>query len=152
VYLADTNVISHSAPKAKPPKAGMTEWLRRNGRHVWISVVTLAELAYGAADLGRRGAHRRAEALHRWIEDVVALHADRILPVDPATALRAGELLARAVGQGRDPGMEDALIAATADLRGLTVLTRNLTDFEPMGVRATDPFRRLPPDAAAGAD
>ena len=149
MYLADTTVISHSAPKAKPPEAAMARWLRHNGGHIWISVVTLAELSYGATDLGRRGAHRRAEALQRWIRDVMALHGGRILPVDPATAIRAGELLARAVAQGRDPGMEDALIAATADLKGLTVLTRNLADFEPMGVRAADPFHRLPPDVTA---
>ena len=129
----------------------MAAWLRRNGRHIWISTVTLAELGFGAADLARRGAHRRAEALHRWIAEVVALQGGRILPVDAATAIRAGELLARAVGQGRSPGMEDALIAATAELRGLVVLTRDLADFEPMGVRATDPFGRLPPDVPDGA-
>jgi toxin FitB len=146
MYLADTNVISHGVPKPRPAEDAFTAWLRRNGAHLWVSTVTLAEISFGAANLGRRGATSRADAYRRWIGQVLALQGERVLPVDSATALRAGELLARAIGEGRQPGLEDAMIAATAEQRGLIVLTRNVGDFAALGVDLIDPFTALPPD------
>lgn len=146
MYLADTNVISHIAPRRNPAAEGvaLSEWIERQGSHIWISVVTVAELAFGAADLRRRNASRRADQLDAWIEALTARHAARLLLIDAATARRAGTLLARAVAAGRDPGMEDAMIAATAERHGLVVLTRNVADFTALGVALANPFEALP--------
>ena len=67
-----------------------------------------------------------------------------IFPFDAATARVAGMLSDRARRQGQAPGFADIIIAATALQHGLTVLSRNLKHFEPLGVRALDPFAALP--------
>lgn len=71
--------------------------------------------------------------------------------MDAATARRAGELMATARASGGSVAIEDAWIAATADTRGMMVLTRNLRHFRPMGVAAADPFRELPPEVESAA-
>ena len=71
------------------------------------------------------------------------LYGDRVLPFDVPAAL-AGELIDAARAAGRAPGFADIANAATAANRGLTVLTRNLRHFAPLGARAIDPFDTLP--------
>ena len=73
-------------------------------------------------------------------------HDDRIIPVDTAIAQRAGALMAVARATGFDPGTEDAWIAATAEIRGLEVLTFNDADFRPMGTPFRNPLTDPPPD------
>jgi predicted nucleic acid-binding protein len=70
----------------------------------------------------------------------------RILPIDEIAALRAGELMARARANGVEIDLEDAMIAAVADLRGMIVLTDDVKHFAPMGVAFVDLFDTLPPD------
>jgi len=149
MYVLDTNVLSHGAPSRTQPDAGVVAWLERNGQHLYLSAVTVAEIAYGVARLERRGAVRRAELLRAWLGDVLIFHGSRVLAIETEVAARAGELLAAAVAHGVEPGIEDALIAATADLRGFTVLTRNTRHFAPMGVAHMDPFVALPPEATS---
>lgn len=146
MYLADTNVISAVAPRrgALREAPDLPAWLAAQGDRIWLSVVTVAELAYGAADLRRRRQTSRAQQLEAWIEALTARFEARLLPIDAATARRAGVLLAQAAGAGRSPGMEDAMIAATAERHGLVVLTRNSADFAPMGVAHANPFEALP--------
>jgi hypothetical protein len=79
-----------------------------------------------------------------WLETLLHLYGDRILAFDTATARVAGALSDRARGQGQAPGFADVIIAATALHHELTVLSRNLKHFEPLGVRAIDPFATLP--------
>lgn len=146
MYLADINVDSHGAPRRDSPAQNdaLSAWLASNAHRVWISAVTVAELAFGAADLRRRRATRRAEQLEAWIDALLDRYRHHLLPIDAATARLAGMLLARAVAAGRDPGMEDAMIAATAQRSGLTLLTRNIADFTAMGIVASNPFDSLP--------
>lgn len=144
MYLLDTNVLSVGAPtKAKPDQA-VREWLRENSHALYLSVITLLELSYGAAWLKHRGATARAARLEIWIDAVQNLYADRLLPVDSAVALRAGELVALARAGGTAVGSEDAIVAATAELRGFVVLTGNTRHFAPMAVAHLNPFRELP--------
>ena len=68
------------------------------------------------------------------------LHGGRVIPVHSEIALRAGDLIAKAKAEGFEIAAEDALIGATADVRGLTVLTENERHFRPLGVTFVNPF------------
>ncbi len=144
-YLIDTNVISSAAP-ARPAPAGLVAWMDAQSENLFLSAVTVAEIEDGIAKLRREGASRKSEDLAAWLEAVLHLYGDRILAFDTATARIAGELSDLARGQGQSPGFADIIIAATAQRNSLTVLTRNLKDFAPLGVAALDPFLGLPPE------
>ena len=111
---------------------------------LFLSVVTIAEIDEGIAKAQREGATRKSRDLSAWLETVLHLYAARILPFDLATARIAGVLSDRARGLGHAPGFADIMIAATAQSHGLTILTRNLRHFEPLGVPVHDPFNCLP--------
>ncbi len=149
MYVVDTNVLSHTSPLQRAPDQELIAWLGRNGEHLYLSAVTVTEVAYGVAWLTHRRARRKAALLDAWLHDVMLFHQDRILAVDAETATRAGVLLARARAGGTEADVEDAWIAATAELRGMTVLTANERRFRPMGIRFINPFAALPPDVPA---
>jgi hypothetical protein len=143
-YLIDTNVISPVAP-AKQSPTELIAWMDAKSAQLSISAVTIAEIEDGIAKLRREGARRKCENLTAWLEAILHLYSDRILPFDILTARIAGALSDRARGQGLAPGFADIIIAATAQRHGLVVLTRNLKDFTPLGVTALNPFAVLPP-------
>jgi predicted nucleic acid-binding protein len=146
VYVLDTNVLSQVAPTKTAQNRSLSTWLRRNGDYCYLSVVSVAEFSYGASWLARKGASRKSIQLQAWIRSVLALHRDRILDIDEAVAVRSGELMATGRANGAAVDIEDALIAASADLRGMTVLTDNVRHFAPMAVAHLNPLRQLPPD------
>lgn len=105
---------------------------------LWLSVVTLHELAYGAErakDLARR--HRVAA----WIETIKARFKERLIAIDATIAEQAGHARAYAAAQGRVVDPLDALIAATAQMRSLTLATRNVRDFEAFDIAVVDPWQ-----------
>lgn len=102
--------------------------------------MTLAEICEGIARLRRSGAERRADAFDAWLRDILNRYDYRILSLDVGCAFEAGRLSDLAVAAGRHPGIADIVIAATAQAHGLTVLTRNLKHFVPLGVACLDPF------------
>lgn len=112
---------------------------------LFLSVVTIAEVEDGIAKLRREKATRRSKELAQWLYAVLHLYGDRILMFETPTARLAGELSDRARGQGQAPGFADVIIAATARQYGLTILSRNVRHFEPLGVPVLDPIRVLPP-------
>jgi predicted nucleic acid-binding protein len=148
-YVVDTDVLSATSPTAPGSIPGLPAWLERNSELLHLSVVSLMEISCGIAWLRRRRAWRKAALLQAWLEDVTTFHRNRIFAVFHDVALLAGQLLAKARAGGVEVGAEDALIAATADLRSMTVLTANARHFAPMGVRYLDPRAGLAPDAAA---
>jgi toxin FitB len=89
-------------------------------------------------------ATRKSEDLAAWLETVLHLYGDRVLAFDTPTARIAGALSDQARGQGHAPGLPDIIIAATAQHHGLTILSRNVRHFVPLGVPLLDPFDRLP--------
>ncbi len=111
---------------------------------LYVSAVTVAEIWDGIAKARREGATRKAADLDAWLETLLHLYGERVLSFDAPTARVAGTLSDRARGQRQAPGFADIIIAATAFQHGLTVLSRNLKHFEPLGVRALDPFAALP--------
>jgi toxin FitB len=146
-YVVDTDVLSTTSPTASPAIPGLPDWLERNSEQLYISVISLMEISYGIAWLTHREARRKARLLQAWLDNVAAFHRSRIIMVVDDVALRAGQLLARARAGGVEISAEDALIAASAELRAMTVLTANARHFAPMGVRYVDARAGLPPDA-----
>ena len=144
LYLVDTNVISAGAPSRIAPPA-LIAWMDSHSASLFISAVTVAEIEDGIAKARREGATRKATDLKAWFDVLLHLYDDRILAFDTATARVAGHLSDHVRGQGQAPGFADIIIAATAQRHGLTILSRNIRHFEPLGVRVLDPFLALPP-------
>jgi len=144
-YLVDTNVISLVAPTKAVTRSGLVRWMDAHSQHLFLSAVTVAEIADGIAKARREGARRKAEALSGWLQTVLHLYGDRVLPFDAATAEIAGALSDLARGRGHSPGFADIAIAATARRHGLTILTGNVRDFAAMHMPVIDPFENLLP-------
>ena len=133
MYLLDTNVVSALRRPDRHPVP--TSWLKgQRSSDVYLSVVTFGEIERGIAQQIHRDPDF-ARDLAQWHEQTLAWFADRILPVDVATARRWGRLSASIGNQS-----VDLLIAATALEHGLTVVTRNVRHFDPTGVRMFNPF------------
>jgi predicted nucleic acid-binding protein len=144
LYLVDINVISAGAPSRAAASAALVNWMDRNSTALFLSVVTVAEVADGIAKARREGAVRKAVTLAAWLDTLSHLYGDRILALDFAVSRIAGILSDAARGQGQAPGFADIVIAATARYHGLTILTRNGRHFEPLGMAVVDPFTALP--------
>ena len=137
MYLLDTNVISELR-KAGAGKADwrVTAWATGVQPSVlFLSAITILELEIGVLRIERRDA-AQGTLLRGWLAShVLPAFADRILPIDTAVAQRCARLHVPAPRADRD-----ALIAATALVHGLTVVTRNVADFEPTGVPLLNPW------------
>jgi len=147
VYLVDTNILSASAPTKAKTAVDLIGWMDRNSERFYLSVITVAEVEDGIAKARREGAHRKSDRLAEWLATLLHLYSARVLPLDVIAARSLGGLSDRARGLGHSPGFADLGIAATAVVRGYTVLTRNLRHFDMLGVPAQDPFTWLPSDA-----
>jgi predicted nucleic acid-binding protein len=143
-YLVDTNVISASAPTTAVRRPELIEWMDSHSPGLFLSAITIAELADGIAKAKREGAKRKASDLSAWLRTVLHLYGDRVLPFDSPTAEIAGALSDLARGRGHSPGFADIAIAATARRHDLTILSRNERHFVPMDIVVVDPFQRLP--------
>jgi predicted nucleic acid-binding protein len=132
-YLADANVLSE-ATKALP--AGqVVEWLSHNESEIAIDPVILGEIRFGIYLLP---AGKRRRRLERWFKQGVAKLT--CLPWGAETGLRWAKLLADLRAAGKAIPIKDSLIAATALVHRLVVVTRNVRDFREAGVRVLDPF------------
>lgn len=137
MYLLDTNLISELR-KIRPGKAdrNVAMWADSvDANELYISVITLQELEIGILLTERRDTSQGA-ILRTWMDrHVLPAFADRILSVDTAVALRSARL------HIPDPRpIRDALIAASALVHGMTVVTRNTADFEPTGAATLNPW------------
>jgi predicted nucleic acid-binding protein len=126
-FLLDTNVVSEwTKPR---PNAGVMNWLAGvDEDRVFLSVVTVAELRHG---IERLPAGRRRNRLDEWLRnDLVLRFEGRVLAVEVGIADEWGRVVARLEAQGRPIHAMDALLAATAQVHALTLVTRNDSDFE----------------------
>ncbi|MEZ4322472.1 MAG: type II toxin-antitoxin system VapC family toxin [Myxococcota bacterium] len=137
MFVLDTNVVSElrkvAAGKAAP---GVTAWSENTPPGaMFVSAITVLELELGVLAVERRDPASGA-VLRAWLETrVLPVFDARVLSVDAAVARRCAAL------HVPDPRSErDALIAATALVHGMTVVTRNVRDFEPMGVQVVNPW------------
>ena len=137
-FLLDTNVVSElrRLDRANP---NVVAWATSvDAEDLYLSAVTLMEVELGAVQIARREPARGAE-LRAWIDDHLLRHfARRILAFDTAAALRCAALHV----PDRKPE-RDAMIAATAFVHTLTVVTRNTRDFRSAGVKVLNPWLAL---------
>lgn len=118
-------------------------FVHAHGDVLHISVVTLMEMRFGVEALRSRGATRQVSELEKWLLIAETIYQDRLVPVSSEIAHRAGTMLARAVAAGFAPGAEDALIAATSDVLGLRLISRNRKHMQALGVECLDPLEDL---------
>lgn len=135
--LLDTNVMSEVT---KPrPNESVLKWLHElDEDRTFISIISIAEIRRGVAlmDSGRK-----RDALDEWLtHDLPQRFDNRIIPVEGPVALAWGNLMALAKRNGRGLASMDGLIAATAIAHDLTLATRNIKDFEGLGIDITDPW------------
>jgi toxin FitB len=137
MFLLDTTVISELR-KAGDGKAdsNVTAWLsRQDASQLYVSAITLMEIELGILLIARRDSAQGAR-LRTWMDShVLPEFSERTLPVDTAVALRCARLHVPNPRPDRD-----AYIAAAALVHGMTVVTRNVTDFEPTGVGVINPW------------
>lgn len=128
-YLVDTNVLSELVRPRPDP--GVERWVRGQDR-LFVSAVTVEEIGYGLA-------WRPHPKVQAWMSSFLERSCE-ILSVDLAVARHAGQLRGQLRAAGHTRTQADMLIAATAALRGMTVVTRNGGDFAGCGVAVLDPF------------
>ena len=132
MYLLDTNVVSELR---KPrPHGGVLAWLESvDDAQLFLSAVTLGEIQAGI-ELTREQDTEKAAEIEVWLQLVASSY--NVLPMDAAAFRSWAKLMHRK----SDTLYEDALIAATAQVHGLTIVSRNVADFKALGVEVFNPF------------
>ena len=136
-FLLDTNVVSEWV---KPrPDEGVVKWLAEADEdRIFLSVITLSELRYGIERMPIGARRRRLES---WLShDLPVRFQGRLLPVDAAIADASGRLVARGDERGQPLGAMDSLLGATAQCHTMTLVTRNVSDFEQLGLTIINPW------------
>jgi hypothetical protein len=138
-FLLDTNVVSElrKGPNTHP---SVLAWFAPIASDdLWLSVLVVGEIRRGIETIRRR-APRHAGVLEHWLARLLRDHDERVLSIDRAVAEAWGRLDAR-----RTTSVIDGLLAATALVHGLTLVTRNVRDVEWTGVPCLNPFERQGP-------
>ena len=139
-FLLDTNVISEWV---KPrPNDGVIEWLATvDEDRVYISVITIAEIRFGIEKVPPGARRKRMED---WFAtDLPTRFDQRILPINVEIAQACGKIMNGGRVAGRPIGPMDAFIAATAQIGDLTLVTRNISDFEFIGLPMISPWNHV---------
>jgi predicted nucleic acid-binding protein len=135
-YLLDTNVLSEARRRAPPAVA----WLSAvDPGSVFLSVITIGEITKGIA-LRARTDPVAAASLDDWLDTLQRFYADRILAVDAAVAATWGRLMAQRSRPPVGTMAVDTMIAATARVHNLLLVTRNVADFADTGVDVINPW------------
>lgn len=137
-YLLDTSVLIDLGDHRRPRHLLTRRWFdNASADELFVSTVSVGELARGIAALADGAKRRRQEHhLHR-----VVIPSFRVVAFDLEASLRWGALMGEGQRAGQTPPNDDAKIAAIATTHGLTVVTSNARDFEPLGVPWLDPTR-----------
>ena len=135
MYLVDTNVVSE-ARKGKNANLGVQKfWKEADPADIYISAQTIGEIRRGVENIRHRGDVSQAALLDTWLDIVVTQYSDRVLSFDEDCAQVWGKLMSP---HPQHP--IDKQIAAIALIHNMTVVTRNIADFERTGVQLENPF------------
>lgn len=137
MYVIDTNVASELMRPSPAP--AVAAWIaERDAREIYLTAVSKAELLYGVSIMpaGRRRDKLEA-AMNLWLATGFAA---RVLPFDSAAARACAEIAAGRRAAGRPIALADCQIASIARSRGMAVITRNVRDFEGIGIEVVDPW------------
>ncbi|MEA3349261.1 MAG: type II toxin-antitoxin system VapC family toxin [Chloroflexota bacterium] len=136
-YLIDTCVISELV--SKQPNPNVVDWVDSlESEQVYLSVITIGEITKGIEKLPESECKRD---LQNWLDhDLLPRFHDRILPLDTDVLIQWGSLLARLEAGGTPMPAIDSLIAATVLTHAMTLVTRNVSDFESSGVEMINPW------------
>jgi predicted nucleic acid-binding protein len=128
--------FSALAPSRAEASARFLGWLERvdTAGRLFLSVIAIHDIEKGIALLEHKGATAKAAGLKAWLAGLIATYDDKILPLDALAAALAGQLEAKAIAAGHDPGMANAAVAGIAKARDLVVITHNTKQFLPFGV------------------
>ena len=129
------------SPTRADASAAFLDWLTRmdgEGR-LFLPVITVHEIEKGIALLEHKGAVAKAANLKGWLAGLVAAYGAKIVPLNASAAALAGQLEAKAISAGHNPGMADAIVAGIAKAHGLTIITRNTRHFVPFGTDVLSP-------------
>ncbi|EJW11872.1 VapC toxin protein [Rhodovulum sp. PH10] len=133
-YLIDTNIVSEIRKGERCDPRVAAWWAGIDGTDLHLSVLVLGEIRKGI-ERARRTDPIRAEVFERWLAAVEEHFAGRILPIDRRVADEWGRMIAI-----RPVPTVDALLAASAKVHGMTLVTRNLRDVADLGASVLDPF------------
>jgi|ERR1700761_1772217 len=139
-FLLDTNVLSEFNRRGEP-NPNVKQWLEKaDADSLYASVLTFAEIRFEVELLPKS---KRRTRLEEWLDrDLPAWFGNRVLPVDRAVADRWGVFRAQAQVKGRPLSIIDGLLAATAFIHGLTLVSRNQGDFDVIGAAVVNPWER----------
>jgi len=132
-YLVDANVLSEATRPAPDP--AVIRWLEHNELELAIDAIVFSELAMGVESLPKG---RKRARLEEWFEAL--RETIECLPWDASTGREWARLVVDLRRRGRKMPLFDSMIAATAGVHGLTIVTRNARDFESVGVEVLNPF------------
>ena len=144
MYLLDTNIVSLLDRRKRSSSPPIVDWIERNGKYLFLSSMTIAELESGWLKLRRRRQEKRAEEIAGMIAGIELFFVERILPMDSDVARAVAEIQDFVLPRVLD--LSDLIIAATAKVHGLVTLTHNSRHFQPTGLSIVDPLVQLPPD------
>ena len=132
MHLADTNIVSELMRKRPDPGAlAWREMVDTMYGQIIVSAVTVDEVMYGLA-------RKQDAGLQAWFDGFIG--RNKVLPVTQTIACRAGEMRAMFSMRGQVRSQADMLIAATAQVHALTLVTRNVRDFDGWGIAVLNPF------------
>lgn len=132
-YLVDANVLSEvTRPE---PQVAVVQWLRKHERDIVVTPIVLGKIEYG---IGLTTSIRKRKELERWFAE--GMRRLRVIDLDTDTASIWAALLVRLRKQGKAMPVKDSLIAASALQHQLTIVTRNVSDFQNAGVSLFNPF------------
>ena len=135
-YLVDTNILSELTKPTPSPR--VEAFLRQSKDRVFVSVFSIGEIRKGIASLP---ASNRRVILENWLNnEIIPWLGERVLPVTLAIAERWADLSAKLKAKGRPRPVVDAVLAATAFKHDLVLVTRNVRDYEDLGITILNPW------------
>jgi len=134
-YLIDTNVCSE--PAKPTPDPHVVAWMRRHEGSLYVSSITIGEIRRG---IERLAEGKRKARLQVWLQSICDCMKGRVLSFNTSTAHVWGQLKANWDKSGIGVPDLDSQLAATAHRYSLTIVTRNISDFEKTGVKVINPF------------